>query len=60
MIPAMIGVLVMISINEYNRYRWNKYYAEQDRKNKIAIDALYKKYGVNHRSPSVNPVSQSS
>jgi len=49
----MIGVVVMICINEYNRYRWNKYYAEQDRKNKIAVDALYKKY-------MSNPVSQSS
>ena len=43
-IPAMVGVAVAIVIHEYNRRKWEKYYAEQDRKNKEAIDALYKKY----------------
>jgi hypothetical protein len=44
MFPALIGVVVAVAFNEYNRYKWDKYYAEQDRKNKEAIDTLYKKY----------------
>jgi hypothetical protein len=40
----MVGVAVAIVIHEINRRKWDKYYAEQDRKNKEAIDALYKKY----------------
>jgi hypothetical protein len=43
-IPAMVGVAVVIVIHEYNRRKMVEYYKEQDRKNKEAIDALYKKY----------------
>ena len=43
-IPAMVGVAVAIVIHEFNRRKWDKYYAEQDRKNKEAIDTLYEKY----------------
>ena len=43
-IPAMVGVAVAIAIHEYNRRKMEEYYKEQERKNKEAIDALYKKY----------------
>lgn len=43
-IPAFIGVFIAIGFSEYNRYKMDLYYAEQDRKNREEIAKLYKRY----------------
>jgi hypothetical protein len=43
-IPAFVGIFIAIGFSEYNRYKLNRYYEEQNRKNKEEIEKLYKRY----------------
>ena len=43
-LPAFVGVCIAMGFAEYNRYKMNQYYAEQDRKNREEIEKLYKRY----------------
>jgi len=43
-IPITIGVIIVMGITEYNRWKMARYYADQNKKNEEEIAKLYKRY----------------
>ena len=41
---VIVGVIVMMAFNEYQRYRMTAYYEEMNRKNREMADELYRKF----------------